>query len=331
MTKKLAAVFAALVIAISAMSMTVFAEGSCTLSQTSQARAGGTFTVDVILDSNPGLNSVSCNIRYDYQYLEFVEVSDSGLLGGFYYTNIDSNLQLTWSNGSDTTANGVLATVTFKALKEDFSGTMVYNTAVAFSANGISVPIDGATAILNFGDPLPAVTEPEVPAEPDPAATESSDLEQVDDDAEVMPNETEAPEVTEAPETTEAPTTTPAPTTTSATTTRRRSTTTAPTTTEPPTTTPAPTTTPPTTTAPPTTTPPPTTTEPPTTTALDTATEPVEEPVYQITTSEQAFAEIYDEGVDNDAANNGTMLIALIMIALTVVVVLALEVYKHSR
>ena len=138
------------------------------------------------------------------------------------------------------------------------------------------------------------------------------------------PNEqtTPAPE-TEEPETeptTEAPETEP---TTEATTEPTTATTPEPTTL--PETTPEPETTPG-----PETTPEPVTTTAPTTVPETTITEPTTTESTTVSTY-GAFAEVYDDGVDNTEANSGTLLIALMMLALTAVVVLAIEYYKRNR
>ncbi len=327
MFKKLAAVLAAIVVALTAMSFTAFAEdpGSVTIVQTSTAAKDGDFTVEVRFEMNPGVESMACNIRFDYRVLKLKSVSDAGLMSGFYYT-VNSNIaQLTWTgNGKDVDATGTLATITFTALDEPSDGSIVYSSVSASNSKGIAMMVNGNTAVMNFGAPLPPEPEPEVTTaapEPEEITTESEEVEEYID-------ETTAPIVTEAPTTTTEPTT-PAPTTTSATTTRRRSTTT--TTerqTEPPTTTPEPTTEPPTTTTEPTTSAPPTDTTPPTTTEITTSDMLMLGVTSQPDEGEE-FADAYTEDADNKTANRGTMLLALIAIALTGVLVVAIEMYRR--
>lgn len=333
--RKTAAILAIVFAAAMIFATAVFADGpgSCTIVQTSYASQGGQFTVEVRLSNNPGIRNMSCNIRFDYQSLELVSVSDSGLLGGFYYTSpSSSNISLTWTgNGKDVEDNGLLATITFKAIDAPEEGTIVYNTVSAHSGNGITVQVDGMTTVLFFGDNRNANTpqNPQNPEQNDPATTqpngnngedETENLDDDEDETEQIPEETTAP-TTQAPETT----TTPPTTTTSPTTTTRKTTTEATTvttteaTTTEPTTTPEPETTPE------------ETTEPTTTPEPETEPTTYEEEVTTTTEAEPTFADVYETPVDNKSANRGTILIALMAIALTVVVVIAIEMYKRGR
>ncbi len=334
MSKRIAALFAAL-IAAAAMTLGAFAAaGSCTLVQTSYAKKGENFTVDVVLRGNPGIKSLDCVIRYDYEDLQFVSVSDAGIISGFSHTEIGSTVQLTWIGGrSNTDQNGVVATITFKALTDSEEGSVITNGVNAYDTSGIRAQVDGATAMVYFGeDPNAAVTppEPEQPEVTEPPVTEppvssSEETEQPtasEEETEYVPDETEATEPTtgeteptEPPtEPTEPPTQPTEPPTEA---------------TEPPT---EPTTEP---TEPPTepTEPPTQPTEPPTE-ATEPPTEPslpMTEPETEPTVITDAFSDVYNDGVDNSAANNGTLLIALIMLALTAVVVVGIEIYKRNR
>lgn len=318
MFKRLSAAFAAVIIAIAAMTVTVFAAGSCSLRQTSSAPAGETFTVDVVLSENPGISVLSCNIRYNYEDVQFVSVSDAGLLKGFYYTNIGNAVQLTWSgDGNDITDNGTFATITFKCIRENNGGSTLSNTVTAYSHGMLPTTINGNTTVLLFG----ANNQFDTP-NPDGNGENPNPEEQgeVIEETEVVPDETEPPETTAEPTTTEPPETEPPTTTTRRTRTPR---------TDPPETTPEPTTTPPTTTPEPTTTEPTTTWEP--TTTPPTTTE-VTTPTTELTTeTEPAFSDVYAEEVNNKAANRGTILIAVIAIALTAVCVIGIEYYKRNR
>lgn len=318
MFKRFAAVAAAVIVAAAAMTVSVFAAGVCTLSQTSSAPAGETFTVDVVLNDNPGIAVLSCNIRYNYEDVEFVSASNGSILEGFYTTDVGTSVQLTWTgNGSDTDANGVAATITFRCKRENPAGSTLSNSVSAFTKNRLPVTIDGNTTILYFGANNPNVVTPADTPE-NPEETSQAETDQIEEDTEIVADETEPPETTPEPTTTETE-----PTTERTEPTTRRTRSTQPTTTpepetEPPTTTPEPTTPPPTT-------PPPTTTTPPTTTDLPTT---VTEPT---TETEPAFSDIYVEEVDNKAANRGTLLIAMIAIALTAVCVVGIEYYRKNR
>ena len=171
---KVLSVLIAAILAASVLCLGVYAEsGSCTLVQKSSADEGGTFTVDVVLSDNPGISTLSCNVRFDYEDVEFVSVAETDLLSGFYQVKVGNVVQLSWmGNGSDVTVNGVVATITFKALTSDAGGSMIYNTVTAYNSGRISVPIDGGTTIVRFGQGAVA-TEPE-PTEPEPRRLRSS-------------------------------------------------------------------------------------------------------------------------------------------------------------
>ena len=320
MFKKLTAVMTALVVALCVLSIEVFAAGSCSIVQKSYASKGEEFTVDIVLSENPGIKSLSCNIKYNYSEIEFVSVSDGGLLSGFHSFNnqIMQTLALEWyGNGSNTDANGIVATVTFRALTDSANGSILSNAVTATDANNVRQLIDGMTTVILFGsqNDIPEPQAPDVQTGPD----ETENLEE--EDTEVIPEDT-VPTETEPEVTTTTKATTKR--TTKATTTEKV-TTTEPTTTEPPVTT-----TDPTTSLPPETTPPTTPTLPPTEPTTP-PTEPVSESAAAPQTSAEAgFADTYAE-VDNSSAGMGTLLLAIIMIILTGVVVYGIERRRHSR
>lgn len=327
MFKKTAAVFAAIIIVLSSLCLTVSADdrGSVTLTQTSYAEKGGTFTVDVRLDSNPGIKSMSCNVRFDYQVLKVNSVSDSGLLGGFFYTSNSNIVQLTWTgNGKDVNSTGSLATITFTALEAPTEGSIAYASVSASDSRGIKVTVDGNTTILNFGlNQLPFLPEPLVTDAEVTEALPITEEEETEDffDETTAPLETEPPTTTPEPTTTPAPTTTKKPVTTKKTETKKRET-------AAPTTTPEPTTELTTTTPEPTTTTEPTT-APITTTEATTTTDALMLGVTSAPDEGEEFAEEYTDDLDNKSANRGTILLALIALALTGVIVVAIELYRR--
>ncbi len=341
MLKRLAAATAAIILCVVCLvstAITASAEenGSCSLVQTSYADKGENFTVDLVLSNNPGVKSISCNIMFPYEDIEFVSASDNKMLTGFFSVPLgNSGVQLTWTGSGNVTDNGVLATITFKALTDSEEGSLMHGTVVAYTTTGARATVDGATTLIKYG----SANAPQPDADPLPQLPPEG--EQVTDDSvEVMEDEM-TEEISDEPEATEPTTeqTEPATTTSEATTTRR-STTTEKKTERPKTTETDPTTAPPVTTAEPTT----TVTEPITTPAPQT--EPVTTPstapeiqslpeMSSVSSElsgmpgEEDFADVYKESVDNKAANTGTLLIAFIMIALTVVVVIAIEITKR--
>ncbi len=345
MLRKIAAVFAAILLVMTSMALPVNAvdPAKVTLTQTSFADVGETFNVSIGLSDNPGVRSLSLTVRYSFSDVSLEGVTDGGLIGGFYSTPIGSNtVQLVWTgSGSDVSDNGTLATLTFKVLQIPENGSMIYLNAIAHSGNGVSITVDGDTSLLYFGSALNQ-TVPDPAADPN-APAENPETESVEGDVSEAENVVEDVSEDPTPLETEPPETEAPPTTTTVTTRRPATTTTH--------TTPRPETTPePTTEAPPTTTEP--TTEetlPETTPEMTTEAMPetmpeitteemhyytegeTQAPVFFTTKDERNFSEVYNDGVNNKSANRGTMLLALIALALTGVVVVAIEIYRRKE
>lgn len=92
------------------------------------------FTVTVSLENNPGLTMMRLKLNYDANNLQLVGVTDGGLLGTANHSSAYASnpYYLYWTNAlakNDYTANGVIATLQFKAIGK--SG----DYAVSVSAN----------------------------------------------------------------------------------------------------------------------------------------------------------------------------------------------------
>lgn len=90
------------------------------------AKPGDTVKVEVVLDFNPGINTLRLFADYSSEYFELVSSIDGGILGQHTYSKELSAKPyvLYWTNSSkdDFTKNGVLATLEFKVKKSTPSG-----------------------------------------------------------------------------------------------------------------------------------------------------------------------------------------------------------------
>lgn len=343
MMKRFAAVFTALILALTMLSVTASAAGTCNLKQTSTAKAGEKFTVDVDITPDDEFSSLSISIRYDNTKLKVESVKDGGKLEGFYDVKLNGSVQLTWTgNGKAVKAEGTYATITFSVIEEDPVGSMLQSTVTAHTSNYINVPIDGSTAIILFNTAVN--NDPPEPVNPDPGELVPDDnTPAVTDDIENLDETEDVVEVTE-------PTT--AATTQATTTTRAKTKKTTPESTKAPepVTTPEPVTEPPITETQPTTEPTQELETPPisditdvfplddavTMPGDDAITLPGDDfdPISENLPPEQNENDFLDSYADrpvNKIADRGTVLIALMALALTVVVVVAIEMTKRGK
>ncbi|MEE1087043.1 MAG: cohesin domain-containing protein [Schaedlerella sp.] len=119
-------------------------------------KSGTEFTVDVVLESNPGIQSLIVDYAFDTEFMELVKVEDKGLLKGFTESPKDVN-RLLWIAGdytddADNLANntntGTVATLTFKAGK--CGETIELNTTniEAFNVDEAEAAFTGNTATI---------------------------------------------------------------------------------------------------------------------------------------------------------------------------------------
>ncbi len=85
-------------------------------------RVGDRVTVPVFVENNPGVVGVFLDITYDSDKLSLVDVTDTGLLsGGFFSEKLEQNpFALTWEDSlaPNNMCNGVIATLTFEILED---------------------------------------------------------------------------------------------------------------------------------------------------------------------------------------------------------------------
>ena len=83
---------------------------------------GDFVTVEITLESNPGIVAGGVEVLYDAKYLRLTNAVDTGLLSGAVFGNTMEQMpyRLTWEAGTDadTTACGVVARLTFEILAE---------------------------------------------------------------------------------------------------------------------------------------------------------------------------------------------------------------------
>lgn len=262
MIKKTVAVLSALILTMSLMLTVVSAAPMVTLGQTTVPSAGDTFSVNVLLTENPGVNSIQILVTYDASSATLLYCGDGGYFDQFNTIPTDGGVILMWTStaGNDNYSSGILATIVFTASDSPANGSLI-SAAVLSATNtaGQNVTINGATSVLQF-DTSAATDDDEVIADvegddDDEVVADDEDAVIPDDDDEVIIGEeddiisadddeevtTATTKATKATTTTKVTTTTQS-TTTSVTTTTEEVTTPATTTTEQ--TTPATTTTP---------------------------------------------------------------------------------------
>lgn len=104
--------------------------------ETVLSHPGKKVDVAVCMENNPGVVSVSLNIRWDAEALKLLEVEDTGLLGGAEHKPTISNpYRLTWANDAletNVTENGTLVILHFEAAADLPAGT--YPIHVSYDA-----------------------------------------------------------------------------------------------------------------------------------------------------------------------------------------------------
>ncbi|MBQ4578552.1 MAG: hypothetical protein IJA84_05755 [Clostridia bacterium] len=85
-------------------------------------RQGDIVTVEITLESNPGIVAGGVEVVYDTDKLHLIHAVDTGLLPGALFGNVVDQIpyRLTWEDGTaaDTTACGVVARLTFEIWEE---------------------------------------------------------------------------------------------------------------------------------------------------------------------------------------------------------------------
>lgn len=129
--------------------MTALATENTTLSaDTVTAAAGGTVTVPIRLEGNPGFTNFAISLEYDKEKLTLVSLNTESEEGSAYLCGSltagnpewkteegTANGYLTGASGEVITGDGILFTATFR-LAADFSGTASVKPVVHYLRNG---------------------------------------------------------------------------------------------------------------------------------------------------------------------------------------------------
>ena len=125
--KKLISMLIVLVMLCSLLAVPASAAESGSMAMTSASGyRGDTVTLNVNLNSNPGLVTMTIRVSYDTSVLQLTNVSNPGLLvGAQLNTNYGSPYTISWVDGATTTNNtatGTIASFTFKILDNAAAG-----------------------------------------------------------------------------------------------------------------------------------------------------------------------------------------------------------------
>ena len=105
---------------------------------------GDSFTINVNIDSNPGITMLRLYVEYDPSILTLTGAKDNGIMGDYTFDNTyASPFCMVWANGTSNniTATGAVATLTFTA-----SGDITTQTV----ATEIKVYTESKNDILNY-------------------------------------------------------------------------------------------------------------------------------------------------------------------------------------
>ena len=123
--KKFISIFLTLTLLLLSFSISAFANDPVTISlQNEKVYAGDTFTVNVFISDNSQVSGAVIDINYDKNMLEFVSAKEGGILDTKATTSIrninndKAYVRFAYMSGSSSIdAEGILFTVTFKALE----------------------------------------------------------------------------------------------------------------------------------------------------------------------------------------------------------------------
>ena len=180
--KKLFSVFAVFIILI-LMSFNVFATGSLSVESVS-AKTGDVFTVEINLSGNPGIIATRIFVEYDSKYLTLENAENGNVFPkdkALFGKKFDANpYSMIWDDAldNDTTANGILAKLTFKVKTENPSGkTVIKITADKGSTfdEALKVKsIQGTECTVSFPTQKETVTKYVYSEEVEPTETEQN-------------------------------------------------------------------------------------------------------------------------------------------------------------
>ena len=158
--KRITAVMLALILTaalFSAAGLPVYAAEPVTLAMSSaEASRGGTVTLTLSIEQNPGINALQLSIAYDASVLELTGVSDAGILGSIAINETyPSPYPMAWIDAEtqgNNTATGTLATLTFKVSTAAEEGdTQVTASCVsAYDTDQQPVTVTAATGTVSI-------------------------------------------------------------------------------------------------------------------------------------------------------------------------------------
>ena len=115
---------------------------------------GAEFTVDLMLEKNPGLMFLSFTLDYDDAVLEFLGAEDGALTG---WTVVPAQNSLLWDGDRDHTENGCVLHLRFRAKTGLEPGTVRLGLKDVFAANYNEerLQIQAGTGLIRLADRLP--------------------------------------------------------------------------------------------------------------------------------------------------------------------------------
>lgn len=117
---------------------------------TDNLKQGGTLSLSVKLDRNPGVKSLSCTVSFDANVLTYVSAEDGALLPEFSCESAEGRLRLSWSCETDRTETGTLAKLLFQIREDAIYGDSTVSLSLseasydAQNSRGESVAFDTA-------------------------------------------------------------------------------------------------------------------------------------------------------------------------------------------
>lgn len=109
------------------------------------AKVGDTVTLKIMVSNNPGVGAMTLTLKYDTEAF-----TQTGVTNGSLFENMESGLNLVFYSSSDVTANGTLATVTFK-ISDRASGSYPIKLIVRETCNAAyeDVGFSAVSGVIN--------------------------------------------------------------------------------------------------------------------------------------------------------------------------------------
>lgn len=135
--------FVTITISVLSTSTVTAAQGGVITAKTVQLEEGDeSVDIDILVSNNPGIMGMTLTVTFDESALELVNVKDGGILGAqSHKPEHVSPYTLAWSNDTATTnntANGVIATLTFKVTKNAVKGNS-YSIGLSYDYDNFDI------------------------------------------------------------------------------------------------------------------------------------------------------------------------------------------------